>query len=83
MVLADLKGNDVILCQITSQGVKDDNSITIELSDIDNGTLNMVSNARPNRLFTADESIISYKIGNLNASKMASVVKAVVEMFEG
>jgi len=82
LVLVGLKGDDLILCQITSQGVKDDNAITIELSDIEGGTLNTVSNARPNKLFTADESIVAYKVGSLNVPKMSAVTKAVVKMFE-
>ncbi|MCL2638728.1 MAG: type II toxin-antitoxin system PemK/MazF family toxin [Oscillospiraceae bacterium] len=82
LVLAELKGSDMILCQITSQNVKDDNAVTIELSDIEEGSLNAVSNVRPNKLFTADESIISYKIGSLNAIKMSAITKAVIKMFE-
>ena len=69
LVLAASGGNDIILCQITSQTVKDENSIIIELSDIENGSLSAVSNVRPNKLFTADESIVAYKIGNLNKQK--------------
>ncbi|MCL1866757.1 MAG: type II toxin-antitoxin system PemK/MazF family toxin [Oscillospiraceae bacterium] len=82
LVLVDLNGKDIILCQITSKNVKDNNSITVELNDIENGTLNTVSNIRPNRLFTADENIVDYKIGNLNESKIKSVIKAIVDMFE-
>ncbi|MCL2693494.1 MAG: type II toxin-antitoxin system PemK/MazF family toxin [Oscillospiraceae bacterium] len=82
LVLVGLKGNDLILCQITSQNVKDDNSITIELSDVENGSLNTISNIRPNKLFTADESIVTYKIGSLNTLKMADVTKAIIKMFE-
>jgi mRNA interferase MazF len=82
LVLVELDGDDVILCQITSQNVKDNNAIAIEVSDIENGTLNTYSNARPNKLFTADNNIIAYKIGRLNPLKMEAVTKAVVKMFE-
>jgi mRNA interferase MazF len=33
MVLADLKGDDIILCQITSQFVKDNYAIALASSD--------------------------------------------------
>jgi len=82
LVLADSESNDVILCQITSQSVKDSVAVTIELSDVENGSLNTVSNIRPNKLFTADESIIIYKIGNLSAGKIIDVIKAVIKVIE-
>jgi len=83
LVLADSGGNDRILCQITSQNVKDNYAVTIELSDIENGSLSTISNARPNKLFTADTNIISYKVGTLSKSKMEAVIGNVVEMFQG
>lgn len=81
LVLVDLNGNDIILCQITSQSVKDNNAIEIKPSDVENGTLSTISNARPNKLFTADEAIIAYKIGNLKTDKLRMVMKAVIDMF--
>jgi len=81
-VLAESGGDDVILCQITSQSVKDNQAITIELTDIKNGSLNTVSNIRPNKLFTADERIIAYKVGELCAGKINDVVQAVTKIIE-
>ena len=82
LVLVDLKGADLILCQITSQSIRDDIAISIDLTDIDNGTLNTVSNARPNKLFTADENIILYQIGKLKNDKLSVVISKVVDMFQ-
>lgn len=82
LVLVDLTGNDLILCQITSKGVNDDISIPINTTDIDNGTLSIPSNARPNKLFTADENIVLYKIGSLQPSKLNEVVASVVGLFQ-
>jgi mRNA interferase MazF len=81
LVLADSGGGDVILCRITSQTVKDVYSVVIEMSDVENGSLDTISNARPNKLFTADKSIILYKIGDLSTSKMNMVIKTVVDVF--
>lgn len=59
MVAAPL-GDDVILCQITSQARTDAYSVALEQSDFASGVLNQSSRIRPNRLFTADEAIIAY-----------------------
>jgi len=80
MVLVDLQGDDVILCQITSQNVKDSLAILIDTTDVVNGTLNNPSNVRPNRLFTADENIILYSLGQLKSDKLNVVVSSVVNM---
>jgi mRNA interferase MazF len=58
MVLADLKGYDIILCQITSQFVKDNYAIALDPSDFKKGSLNKPSNIRPNRLFTAEKALL-------------------------
>ena len=82
LVLVDLGGNDIILCQITSKNIKDDNAIPVELSDVADGSLNGVSNIRPNKLFTADENIILYKIGKLIPAKLDDVIDEIVAMFK-
>jgi mRNA interferase MazF len=81
IVLADLLGDDLILSQITSRNILDSMSITIEPNDVINSSLNAVSNIRPNKLFTADESIVLYKIGTLKADKLKTVIEKVIEIF--
>jgi len=80
LVLANLKGNDVILCQITSKDVNDSYAITLLSSEFVEGSLNLDSNIRPNRLFTADESIIVYKVGAINVDKIKIVIKKTIEI---
>jgi mRNA interferase MazF len=63
-VLATLAGNDVILCQITTQAKSNQYSVVLEGSDFDSGGLNQPSRIRPNRLFTGDSSIILYATAN-------------------
>jgi len=55
LVLAELEGDDLILCQITSQQVRDKYAITLEDTDFETGTLRQISNIHPNRLFIADK----------------------------
>ncbi len=57
LVLADLTGDDLVLCQITSQTIRDAYAIDLQDADFVSGTLNKPSNIRPNRLFTADRHI--------------------------
>ena len=54
LVVASRAGDDVILCQITSQPIRDRYALAIEKKDFATGGLNRPSNVRPNRLFTAD-----------------------------
>ena len=68
-VVADLIGDDVVLCQITSQATSDSYAIAITTNELTSGKLRQASNVRPNRLFTADSNIILYQIGSANAIK--------------
>ncbi|MBX2929316.1 MAG: type II toxin-antitoxin system PemK/MazF family toxin [Saprospiraceae bacterium] len=55
LVLADLPGDDIILCQITSQkSPKDPFAIPLINTDFISGSLPVASNIRPNRIFAAD-----------------------------
>jgi len=70
LVLAALRGDDLILCQITSQALEDDYSIRLDASDFVSGRLIQSSRIRPNRLFTADSGIVLYPAGRISAGKL-------------
>ncbi len=80
MVLSDLKGDDIILCQITSQFVKDDYAISLNDNDFLKGSLNKPSNIRPNRLFTAEKGIIIRRIGTVKSQMFDRVVRILFEI---
>ena len=82
LVIANLKGNDLILCQITSKNVKDEYAIIISNEDFEEGSLRQESNVRPNKIFTADESIILYKIGRLKKEKIEKIIEAIVKIIK-
>lgn len=82
LVLANLQGNDIILCQITSQQTKDAYAIRLMDSDMVSGSLKKASNIRPNRIFTADEHIILYKIGSINSKKLQQVRDKIIELLD-
>jgi mRNA interferase MazF len=79
LVLAVLMGDDLILCQITSQFVRDNSAIVLESSDFSSGSLRQLSNIRPNRLFTADRLVRSIA-GRLKTEKLSAAIDQVIEL---
>ena len=82
LVLAELEGDDLILCQITSQAIKDNYIIPITDKDFEIGSLKKPSNVRPNRIFTADTHLVLYRIGNLKIGKLAEVIERVIQIIQ-
>ena len=80
LVVATLTGDDVILCQITSRAIADGYSVSLGDPDFTSGGLRQSSNIRPNRLFTAESSIILYRAGTLSAAKMQEVLAKLVDI---
>lgn len=80
LVIADLPGNDIILCQITSQITWDSYSIPIHAFDFTNGSLPVDSNIRPSRIFTADENIVVRKAGKIKQSVMNKVSQTLIAL---
>ena len=80
LVLADLPGNDIILCQITSKHGKDNYSIPLTENDFLTGSLPVLSNIRPTRIFTADKTIIIRKAGSIKPELKNQVLKALANI---
>ncbi|MBU4485365.1 MAG: type II toxin-antitoxin system PemK/MazF family toxin [Candidatus Delongbacteria bacterium] len=82
-VACDLEGNDLILCQITTKKNKDKYSLKLSDSDFATGKLvSSPSNIRPNRIFTAEKSIIIKKVGHIDKTLIEKVTKKIVSIFE-
>jgi len=82
LVVAELKGDDLILCQITSQQIKDEYAIPLSDEDFQFGNLRKRSNIRPNRIFTADKGIILYRIGRLKEEKLREVIEKIIQILK-
>ncbi|MCB0113172.1 MAG: type II toxin-antitoxin system PemK/MazF family toxin [Caldilineaceae bacterium] len=83
LVLAKLSThNDVILCMITSKTTSDVSAVTITDADFVNGGLPQDSNVRPNRLFTADASLIQRVAGRLSQEKLTAVIDQVIRILK-
>ncbi|MGH9855333.1 MAG: type II toxin-antitoxin system PemK/MazF family toxin [Blastocatellia bacterium] len=78
LVVAELRGDDVILCMITTPNRPDGYSIPLSASDFASGSIHHDSFIRPNRLFTGDSNIITKAIGKLSATKMAEVEQKII-----
>ena len=77
-VIADLPGEDIILCQITSKAKFDSHAVLITRNDFISGSLPLDSYVRPNKLFTADKSLILSSVGCLSAAKTTEIINAVI-----
>jgi mRNA interferase MazF len=81
LVLANLKGDDLILCLITSSRI-DDYSIPLTNNDFSKGKLSLESFIRPNRIFTADKVLIERKVGSLKKNKSEEVIEEVCKILK-
>lgn len=82
LVVAQLEGDDKILCQITSHEINDKYAIVLNDNDFLNGSLKQISNVRPNRIFTAEQQIILYKIGSIKTEKLNEVINKIIEILK-
>jgi mRNA interferase MazF len=81
LVLVDLPGDDLILCQITSQARFDGFSIPLDAADFERGSLPLASFLRPNRLFTVDQVVIIRTAGRIKRAKLDNALAAVRQIF--
>jgi mRNA interferase MazF len=81
LVVADLKGDDLILCQITSQVRSDGCSIPLTAANFERGRLVRDSFIRPNRLFTVEQSLILYAAGKVKSEKLNEIRAKIRELF--
>ena len=77
-VVADLSGDDIIVCQITSKAKSDPFALPIGASDFISGSLPLDSFIRPNKIFTADKNIILSVAGCLSEIKISDVLYSVI-----
>lgn len=81
LVVANLPGDDLILCQITSQPHTASCTIPLHVGDFEKGRLNLDSFIRPHRLFTVEHSVILYVAGKLKDSKLQEVRTEIRRLF--
>ncbi|MBM4042365.1 MAG: MazF family transcriptional regulator [Planctomycetes bacterium] len=77
IVLAEAGRGDWILCQVTSNPYGDPNSIQLTGADLASGSLQLVSYARPGKLFTANQGLMTIEVGKLGMDPLRRVIRAV------
>jgi mRNA interferase MazF len=81
LVVVNLPGDDLILCQITSKAHQDSYSIALEKSDFQSGQLHVQSYIRPNRLFTVEQSTVLYTAAQLKSTKLDETLAKLQQLF--
>ena len=81
LVVADLAGDDLVLCQITRKERADGYSIPLVLADFARGRLAVDSFIRPNRLFTVEQSVILYAAGKVSDAKLQEAKAKIRQIF--
>ena len=81
LVLTNPLDDDLILCLITTKSKFDKFVIDITDKEVECGELKVDSYIRPNKIFTANKSIIAYKLGRLNDNKKLEVNEKLKELF--
>jgi mRNA interferase MazF len=83
VVLADAGRGDWILCQVTSNAYADARAVELRGADFEHGGLQLVSYARPAKLFTAHQSLVVSQVGTLRAESLKRLTDRVVSLFQG
>ena len=80
LVIADLDGDDTILCQITSVAKFDKYAVAIKSDSFISGSLSVDSYVRPNKIFTADKKLILSVAGRLSEEKASEIADSVIKI---
>ena len=81
LVLSNLEGDDIVICEITSVMRSDAYVISLDNRDLESGKLKTNSIIRPNRIVTIHKNKISYKFGKIKNSKLQEVLGKVKIVF--
>jgi len=73
--------DDIILCQITSKAYSSSKPIGLTATDFMEGGLPQDSFARPDKLFTADQSIVHKAYGTVSSSKLQQILTEIRQLF--
>jgi len=78
--LAKAGRDEWVVCQVTSKKHSDAAAVEIMTEDFATGALQFTSYARPNKLFTASESLMETKVGTLKPEAFARIWNAIVQL---
>src|SRR5436305_1144925 len=81
LVLAHVEFDNLILCQITSKPYSSKTAIRIDSTEFREGGLPVISYVRPDKLFTADTTIIESTAGKLTTKIKRDILQKVRALF--
>ena len=81
LVVAKAEFRNLVLCQITSKPYASKNTIKLMQSDFVKGGLPVISFVRPDKIFTAETSIIQRNLGTLKLRKKRAVLTELRRLF--
>ncbi len=81
LILAKAEFDNLILCQITSKPYTSRLAIKLTKTDFARGGLSITSYIRPDKLFTADKSIIYKTAGTLTVKKKLFILSKIRKIF--
>jgi len=82
LVLANLVGDDILLCQITSRCPDEKYAISLKITDFVSGALPVNSYIRPVRIFTADKNIIIKTAGVVSNEIMNKTIDNIINILK-
>lgn len=81
LVVAEVEFDNLILCQITSKQYTSRGAIKIDGDDFGLGGLPITSYVRPEKLFTAEPSIVQRAVGQLTADSRDQILDQIRQLF--
>ena len=82
VVLADVGQGDWILCQITSKPYGSNQAVELDNTSFAVGSLRVQSYARPDKIFTANHSLMLAKIGDLKPAIFKQIIEKIVRILQ-
>ena len=82
VVLAAAERGDWILCQVTSKSYADVRAVELTDNDFSQGSLKLISYARPAKLFTAHESLFVSEVGVLHSKALKRITDEGVSVIQ-
>lgn len=80
VVLANVTRDDHVLCQVTSNPYADPNAVKLTEESFREGSLRIVSYARPGKLFTANADLFEGQVGILIEEVRSEIVSEIVRL---
>ena len=81
VIVAIVDFSDLVLCQITSKAYASSRAIKLSKADFTEGGLPLSSYIRPDKLFTAESSIVSKVYGELRPEKLQQLQATLRNLF--